>query len=106
MLCTEKLGRGDKMIKCCDEEMLISNGWYHCKKCYKRLIEVPHNKETNIIAQMLVEYVAEYDVGWTTLQHIIHELWKQGHYEGYEPKIHDGWNTSIDVQGSLEEVRT
>ncbi len=84
---TEMLSGCGIMIKCCDEEMLTSNGWHHCRKCNKRLIEVPHDKETNVIAQMLVEYVDEYDVGWTTLQHIIHELWKQGHYEGYKPKL-------------------
>jgi hypothetical protein len=46
---------------------------------------------------MIVEYVDEYDVGWTTLQNIVHELWKQGHYEGYEPKLSDDWNTSIEL---------
>lgn len=89
------------MIKCCDEEMLVSNNWYHCRKCNKRLIEVPHDKETNVIAQMLVEHVDEYDVGWITLQHIIHELWKQGHYEGYEPKVTDRWNTGIGCAESV-----
>ena len=83
---------GGKMIVCCDEEMLASNNWHHCKKCGRRVIEVPHNKESNIIAQLLVEHVDEYDIGWTTLQQIIHELWKQAHYEGYEPKVTDKWN--------------
>jgi len=89
--------RETTMIQCCGEDMLISNGWHHCGKCGKRLIEVPHNKETRVLAFMLVEYVDEYDVGWTTLQKIVHELWKQGHYEGYEPKVSDQWNTSLDA---------
>jgi len=83
------------LIKCCDEEMLVSGDWYHCKKCQKRLVEVPHDKETQVIAAMLVEYVDEYDVGWTTLQRILHELWKQGHYEEYDPQVPDNWNISL-----------
>ena len=84
------------MIKCCEDEMLVSNGWHHCKRCHRRLVEVPVGKETNVLASMFVEHVDEYDVGWTTIQHIFHELWKQAHYEGYEPKVQDKWNTSID----------
>jgi len=83
------------MIKCCDEEMMVSNGWYHCKKCDKRLIEVPHNKETLIIAQLVVEYVNEYDPYWEELRDVLHELWRQGHYEGYEPKVADKWDISL-----------
>ncbi len=84
------------MIQCCGEEMLVSVGWYHCRKCRKRLVEVPRDKETNVLASMIVDYVDEYDVGWTTLQNIVHELWKQGHYEGYEPKVTDKWKISLE----------
>lgn len=82
-------------IQCCGEDMLVSNGWHHCIKCNKRLVEVPHDKETRVLASLIVDYIDEYDVGWTTVQNIIHELWKQAHYEGYEPKVPDSWNTSI-----------
>ena len=82
------------MIKCCDEDMLISGDWYHCRKCSNRFIRCLHGEETSVLANMIVEHTAEYDPTWKELQYIFHELWKQGHYEGYEPDVSDKWNTS------------
>lgn len=84
------------MIRCCGEDMLVSGDWYHCRKCKNRLIKCLHGNETKTLASMIVGHVDEYGTGWTTLQNIIHELWKHAHYEGYEPKVPDKWNTSLD----------
>lgn len=83
------------MIQCCGEEMLISNGWYHCKTCHKRLVEIPEGQENRVLASMIVEHVQEYEMSWKEFHQIFHELWRQGFYDGYEPKVPDNWNTSL-----------
>lgn len=82
------------MIKCCDEEMMISGDWYHCRKCSTRLIRCLHGEETTVLANMIVEYTNEYDPTWRELQYILHELWKQGHYAEHTPDVPDNWNTN------------
>jgi len=85
------------MIQCCGEEMLVSGDWYHCRKCQNRLIKCLHGGEIKTLAYMIVEHVSEFDPAWKDINPIFHELWKQGHYEGYEPKVPDKWNTSLDA---------
>lgn len=80
------------IIKCCDKPMEQMDIYLHCMVCKKtRLIDYPHGSERKVLASLILEYVGEYDVGWTTLQNIIHELWKAGHYEDYEPKVSEDW---------------
>lgn len=83
-----------EMIQCCGEDMLVSNGWYHCKKCYNRLVLVPEGKDIGLIASLIVDHVEGSGPSWKDLGYIFHELWKQGHYEGYEPDVPDSWNIS------------
>jgi len=79
------------MIYCCNQEMLIMDDWYHCRSCYKRLLEIPETKERMAIADLLAEYIPSYTPTWKELQATIKELWKEGTYEDYDAKLPKEW---------------
>jgi len=79
------------MVKCCDEEMLVAGQWNHCRVCGKRLVDVPSGKEREFLSDRIVEYVADYQPLWKEFSVIMHELWRAGVYEDYEPKVPYEW---------------
>lgn len=60
-----------------------------CKKT--RLIEFPHGKELGTITELIINHVLEYDPSWKEFEKTMHEMWKAGHYEGYEPELSKEW---------------
>jgi len=79
------------MVICCGIEMLKSYTFLHCGKCGKRLIEYSPNTDRQLISYLIQNYISEYDLSWKEFSKIIHELWKSGHYEGYEPDVVEEW---------------
>ena len=79
------------MIECCGQEMIRAGDWYHCEICGMRLRAHPHGKDKAIIAEMVIEEVQSNLMTWKELREIVHELWRAGHYEEYEPEIPKEW---------------
>ena len=74
-------------LECCGQEMLQAGDWYHCLVCGRRLRAHPHGQDKAIIAEMVLEEVQSNLMTWQELRAIIHELWRAGHDDEYEPKI-------------------
>ena len=79
------------MLKCCEQEMLRAGDWFHCTICGMRLRAHPCGKDAAIISELVIEEVHENIMTWKEFHAIVHELWRAGHYEDYEPKIPPEW---------------
>lgn len=79
------------MIQCCGKDMLVSGRWYHCEMCHKRLVDIPYGEDREVLAELISDYLQEFEPTWKEFCSIIHELWREGLYDGYEPKVPETW---------------
>ena len=79
------------MIECCGIKMIKAGDWYHCENCGRRLRAHPYGKNKAIIAEMVIEEVQNNLMTWKELREIVHELWRAGRDESYEPNVPEEW---------------
>lgn len=91
------------MVECCGEEMIVLGRWHHCRKCQKRLVDFPFDEDRKVLGELISGYIQEFNPTWKEFNGIVHELWRWRYYEGYEPKLPDGWKLG-DAQGSAQNV--